>query len=215
MMDSQLVAGQWVEVSMEELPTPILLSGFVLSTRASELLLTFPELLSPPKGVEAEVQAMLCYSNDAGRFAAVAHIQRVASGPPVTVTFKLLPSLGFDSRRAPLRMPAKIPVVLRALSSSVASSAGAMDSGAWIEDASASGMLLSTSLLLAVGDVLAVQVSANADPTDVHARVVRVHESDSGLAGRFGVGVLVQPRSEAERRSWLGLVGRLQNRAGR
>jgi hypothetical protein len=215
MMDSQLVAGQWVEVSLEALPTPVLLSGFVLSTRAGELLLTFPELLSPPKGVEAEVQATLSYGNEAGRFAAVAHIRRVASGPPVTVTFKTLPALGTGSRRAPLRMPTKFPVVLHALSSSVSSSAGAVDGGAWIEDVSASGMLLSTSLLLAVGDVLAVHVSANAESPDVHGRVIRVHESDSGGEGRFGVGVLVQPRSEAERRAWPGLVGRLQDRGGR
>jgi hypothetical protein len=215
MMDSQLVAGQWVEVSIEALPEPVLLSGFVLSTRAGELLLTFPELLSPPKGLEAEAQATLAYSNEAGRFAAVAHIRRVASGPPVTVTFKPLPARGPESRRAPLRMPAKFPVVLHALSSSVSSSAGAVDGGAWIEDVSASGMLLSTSLLLAVGDVLAVHVSANAESPDVHGRVIRVHEGDSGAEGRFGVGVLVQPRSEAERRSWPGLVGRLQDRVGR
>ncbi len=214
-MDSQLVAGQWVEVSMEELPTPVQLSGFVLSTRAGELLLTFPELLSPPMGLEAEAQATLSYSNHAGRFGAIAQIQRVASGPPVTVTFKPLPGLGLDSRRAPLRIPAKFPVVLHALSSSVSSSAGEVDSAAWIEDVSAKGMLLSTSLLLAVGDVLAVHVSANVESPDVHARVVRVHESDNGAEGRFGVGVLVQPRSDAERRSWSGLVGRLQNRGGR
>jgi hypothetical protein len=215
MMDSQLVAGQWVEVSMEDLPSPVSLSGFVLSTRAGELLLTFPELLSPPRGLEAEAQATLCYSNEAGQFAAVAHIRRVASGPPVTVTFKPLPPLGPESRRAPLRTPAKFPVVLHALSSSVSSSAGVVDGSAWIEDVSSSGMLLSTSLLLAVGDVLAVHVSANAESPDVHVRVVRVHESDSGAQGRFGVGAVVQPRSEAERRSWPGLVGRLQSRGGR
>src|ERR1019366_788484 len=107
--------------------------------------------------------------------------------PPVPVPLKPLPPLWPDSRRAPLRMPAKFPVVLHALSSSVSSSAGAVDGAAWIEDVSASGMLLSTSLLLAVGDLLAVQVSANAESPDVRARVVRVHESDSGAEGRFGV----------------------------
>ena len=53
-MEGQLVAGQWVEVSMEDLQTPVLLSGFVLSMRPSEVLLTFPDLLAPPQGLESE-----------------------------------------------------------------------------------------------------------------------------------------------------------------
>lgn len=211
-MDSQLVAGQWVEVSMEELATPLLLSGFVLRARGGELLLTFPELPAPPQGLEAEGQATLRYSNDAGRFAAVAHIQRVASGPPVTVTFKPVSALGRDPRRAPVRLPAKLPIVVRALTSSVSSSAGQVDASAWTEDVSATGMLLSTWLLVAVGDVLAVRVSLDGEGPELRVRVVRVHESDSGADGRFGVGVELLPRSEAERQAWLDVIRRTQSR---
>jgi hypothetical protein len=93
-MESQLVAGQWVEVSMEDLQTPVLLSGFVLSMRPSEVLLTFPELLAPPKGLESEAQATVRYSTQSGQFTAIGQILRVAAGPPVTVTFKRLSPIG-------------------------------------------------------------------------------------------------------------------------
>ena len=66
-MESQLVAGQWVEVSMEDLQIPVLLSGFVLSMQPSGVLLTFPELLAPPKGLEFEAEATLRYSNRSGQ----------------------------------------------------------------------------------------------------------------------------------------------------
>lgn len=199
---------------MEDLPTPMCLSGFVLRSRAGELLLTFPELPAPPKGLESEGQATLRYSNHGGQFSAVAQIQRVSSGPPVTVTFKRVAGLGMDARRAPVRVAARLPVVVRAVSSSVATSVGQIDGDGWTDDLSASGLLLSTSLLLAVGDVLHLRVSFD-DSIEVYGRVVRVHESDSGEHGRFGVGVELHPKSEAERQSWLGFAGRLQNRSRR
>lgn len=213
-MDGQLVAGQWVEVAMEDLPTPISLSGFVLRSRAGELLLTFPELPIPPKGLESEAQATLRYSNEAGRFSAIGQIQRVSSGPPVTVTFKRLSPLGLDARRAPVRVTARLPVAVHALSSSVATSAGQIDGDGWTDDLSASGLLLSTSLLLAVGDVLQLRVLGE-ESVEIYGRVVRVHESDSGEQGRFGVGVELHPRSHAEHQRWLGFAGRLQNRSRR
>ncbi len=73
---------------MQDLRTPVLLSGFVLGLQPSGVLLTFPELLAPPEGLDIEAHATLCYRNHSGRHTAVGHVLRVVAGPPVTVTFK-------------------------------------------------------------------------------------------------------------------------------
>jgi hypothetical protein len=211
-MESQLVAGQWVEVSMEDLQTPVLLSGFVLSMRPSEVLLTFPELLAPPKGLESEAQATVRYRNQSGQFTAVGPILRVASGPPVTVTFKRLSPLGADPRRIPVRMAARLAVSVRVVTSSVASSLGRADLPGFTENLSSSGMLLGTSLLLAIGDVLRLAVSSGAGGTVVHGRVIRVQESDTKQQGQYGVGVELVHPSEADRHQWLAYLTRIQNR---
>jgi hypothetical protein len=214
-MESQLVAGQWVEVSMEDLQTPVLLSGFVLSMRPSEVLLTFPELLAPPKGLESEAQATVRYRNQSGQFTAIGYILRVASGPPVTVTFKRLSPLGADPRRIPIRIAARLPVSVRVVTSSVASSLGQEDMPGWTENLSANGMLLGTSLLLAIGDVLRLAVANGADGTVVHGRVIRVHESEAKEQAQFGVGVELVHRSETDRRLWLAFLSRFQSREPR
>jgi PilZ domain len=214
-MESQLVAGQWVEVSMEDLQHPVLLSGFVLSLRPSEVLLTFPELLSPPKGLESEAQATVRYSNQSGQFTAVGNILRVAAGPPVTVTFKRLAPLGADPRRIPIRTAARLPVSVRVVTSSVASSLGQEDMPGWTENLSASGMLLGTSLLLAIGDVLRLAVSHGAECTVMHGRVIRVHESEDRAQSQFGVGVELVHGSEVERQRWLVFLARLQGQQRR
>jgi hypothetical protein len=214
-MESQLVAGQWVEVSMENLQSPALLSGFVLSLRPSEVLLTFPELLAPPKGLESEAQATVRYSNQAGQFTAVGQILRVATGPPVTVTFKRLSPMGADPRRAPVRIPVRMPVSVRVVTSSVASSLGQEDMPGWTENVSSSGMLLGTSLLLAVGDVLRLAVCHGSEGVVVHGRVIRVHENDDEEKAKFGVGVALSHPSEADRQRWFAFLARFQSRERR
>jgi hypothetical protein len=214
-MESQLVAGQWVEVSMEDLQTPVLLTGFVLSLRPSEVLLTFPELLVPPKGLESEAQATVRYKNQAGQFTAVGQILRVAAGPPVTVTFKRLSPMGADPRRAPIRTAVRLPVSVRVVTSSVTSSLGQQDRPGWTENISSTGILLGTSLLLAVGDVLRLAVSHGTEGVVVHGRVIRVQESEAKEQAQFGVGVELAHPSEADRQRWFAFLARFQNQQRR
>ena len=200
---------------MEDLQTPVLLSAFVLSLRPSEVLLTFPELLAPPKGLEFEAQATLRYRNHSGRHTAIGHILRVAAGPPVTVTFKRPAPLGTDPRQSPVRTAARLPVSVHVVTSSVASSLGQEDTPDSTENLSASGMLLGTSLLLAVGDFLRLVVSHGAEGAVVHGRVIRVHESEDREQGQFGVGVEFVHETEAERERWLTFLARFQGRERR
>ena len=200
---------------MEDLQSPVLLSGFVLSLRPSEVLLTFPELLAPPKGLESEAQATVRYSNQSGQFTAVGQIQRVAAGPPVTVTFNRLSQLGADPRRAPIRIAARMPVSVRVVTSSVASSLGQEDMPGWTENVSSSGILLGTSLLLAVGDVLRLAVCHGAESVVVHGRVIRVHENEDKEQAQFGVGVELVHPSEADRQRWFTFLARFQSRERR
>jgi len=195
---------------MEDLQTPVLLSGFVLSMRPSEVLLTFPELLAPPKGLESEAQATVRYSTQSGRFTAIGQILRVAAGPPVTVTFKRLSPIGADPRRVPIRTAARLPVSVRVVTSSVASSLGQEDMSEWTENLSSSGVLLGVSLLLAVGDVLRLVVSLGSESVTVHGRVTRVQESEDKKQGQFGVGVEIANASDTERARWLAFVARVQ-----
>jgi hypothetical protein len=200
---------------MEDLQTPVLLSGFVLSLRPSEVLLTFPELLAPPRGLESEAQATVRYSNQAGRFVAIGHILRVATGPPVTVTFKRLSPMGADPRRAPIRTAAKLPVSVRVVTSSVTSSLGQEDMPGWTENLSSTGILLGTSLLLAVGDVLRLAVSHGTEGVVVHGRVIRVHESEDNAQARFGVGVELAHPGEVDRQRWFSFLARFLNQERR
>ena len=199
---------------MEDLQTPVLLSGFVLSMRPREVLLTFPELLAPPKGLESEAQATIRYTNQAGQFTAIGQIRRVAAGPPVTITFKRLSPRGSDPGR-PIRIAARLPVSVRVVTSSVTSSLGQEDMPGWTENLSASGLFLGTSLLLAVGDVLRLAVSYGAEGAVVHGRVIRVHESEDRAQAQFGVGVECVHASEAERERWLALLACFQSRERR
>ena len=167
-MQGQLVAGQWVEVSMEDLHTPVQLNGFVLSLRTSEVLLTFPELLAPPSGLESEGRATLRFSNQAGLHTAIGHIVRVASGPPVTVTFERLGGVASDLRRVSSRPSTNLCVSVRVMASSVSSSVGQGESRGYAQTMSDDGMLLQTSVLLAVGDVVRLSVPVG-DGVETHA----------------------------------------------
>ena len=200
---------------MEDLQSPVLLSGFVLSLRPSEVLLTFPELLAPPKGLESEAQATVRYRNQAGQFTAVGEILRFAAGPPVTVTFKRLLPLGADPRRAPIRIAARMPVSVRVVTSSVASSLGQEDMPGWTQNVSSSGMLLGTSLLLAIGDVLRLAVCHGDEGVVVHGRVIRVHENEDKEQAQFGVGVELSRANEADRQRWFTFLARYQSRERR
>jgi hypothetical protein len=82
----------------------------------------------------------------------------------------------------------------------------------WTENLSSNGMLLGTSLLLAIGDVLRLAVAYGADGTVVHGRVIRVQESEAKEQAQFGVGVELVHASEAGRQQWLGFLTRFQSR---
>jgi hypothetical protein len=207
-MEGQLIAGQWVEVSMQDLPTPLQLSAFVLSLRPSEVLLTFPELLSPPQGLESEARATLRYSNTAGHYTAIGHILRVASGPPVTVTFKRLMPVEIGARetsirRGLIRTPVDLPVAVHVVRSRVSPAQEPAGAPGRAENISSSGMLLQTSLLLSVGDTVRLVVTKDHDTIEVHGRVTRVFESEDGGSGRFGIGIEFVHVDENERERWL------------
>lgn len=206
-MEGQLVAGQWVEVSMEDLPTPVLLNGFVLSLRPSEVLLTFPELLGPPDGLEAEARALVRYSDSAGNYTALGHIVRVASGPPVTVTLKRLVPLGTDPRRTPVPCPT-LPVALHIVKSRVAVPFGPEGVPGLVQDLGEADMLLETSLLLSVGDTLRLGVGTELTSAVVSGRVIRVSESERKPRGQFRVGIELVFETDLEREHWMELVQR-------
>jgi hypothetical protein len=210
-MQGQLVAGQWVEVSMEDLHTPVQLNGFVLSLRTSEVLLTFPELLAPPSGLESEGRATLRFSNQAGLHTAIGHIVRVASGPPVTVTFERLAGVASDLRRVSSRPSTNLCVSVRVMASSVSSSVGQGESRGYAQTMSDDGMLLQTSVLLAVGDVVRLSVPVGdgvANPCVLHGRVNRVTELDLQGECPFGVGIELIHESDGEQQRWQRFVAR-------
>jgi hypothetical protein len=201
--EGQLVAGQWVEVSIEGLHAPVLLSGFVLSLRPNEVLLTFPELLEPPEGLEAEAHASVRYSNLSGSFIARGPIVRVASGPPVTVTFKRLLASPAELRQAAARSSALFPVSMQILSSRVEASVGLDGVSGMAQLQSERRLLLKTSLLLAVGD--SVRLVASDEPeVCVQGRVVTVSESE----GQFSVGIDLNSDGPANRERWLHFTAR-------
>lgn len=202
---------------MEDLRTPALLRGFVLSLRPSEVLLTFPELLDLPEGLESEARATVRYSNSSGRFAAVGHVIRVAAGPPVTLTLKRLAPARLDGdetaqlqERQPTPTPelARLPVTLHVVSSRVAQPGGPNGVEASVYDLSEGGLVVLTSILLAVGDTLRLEIGDGAKSESTQGRVVRVFESDSRGPAQFGVGIeLVHAPGEAQQR-WRGFVDR-------
>lgn len=200
---------------MEDLQTPVFLSGFVLGMRPSEVLLTFPELLAPPKGLEFEAEATLRYSNRSGQYTAIGHILRVASGPPVTVTFKRLALAESDPWRSPLRTAANLPVLVRVVTSSVSSSLGQEDMPGSTDNVSATGLLLMMSLLLAVGDVVRLLVSKGSESVVVQGRVIRVYESEHRERGQFGVGIAFMHEDEAERENWQAFLAHFRQREHR
>jgi len=169
----------------------------VLSVRTNEVLLTFPELLVPPEGLEAEAQATVRYSSPSGSFTAAGRIVRVASGPPVTITFMRLVPMRSDLGRPALRYPVIFPVSLHVENSRVAPGLGPEGAPATAQNISDSGVLLQTSILLAVGDT--VRLALPGQEAEVHGRVIRVFEN----AGQFGVGIELVHATDVERQAWL------------
>ncbi len=159
-------------------------------------------------GLESEARATVRYSTQSGQFTAMGHILRVAAGPPVTVTLKRLSPMGADSRRT--RTATRLPVSVRVVTSSVTSSLGQEDMPGWTENVSETGMLLATSLLLAVGDVLRLALSSGPESVVVSGRVTRVQESEDKSRGQFGVGVEIANASDTERARWAAFVARIQ-----
>jgi hypothetical protein len=215
-MHRQLVAGQWVEVSMEDLQTPVQLNGFVLSLRPSEVLLTFPELLAPPIGLESEGRATLRYSNQFGLQTTIGHIVRVASGPPVTVTLERLEGVITGQQRGSSRALANLPVSVQVKTSSVSSSVGQGEWRGYAETVNGDGMLLQTALLLAVGDVVGVAVPSGGEATNawvLQGRVIRVTQLELQGERPFGVQIDFLHESLDERDRWLRFVAASPNTA--
>jgi hypothetical protein len=178
----------------------------------SEVLLTFPELPMPPQGLEFEAEATLRYGNRSGHYTAIGRILRVAAGPPVTVTFKRLARAESDTRRSPMRTSASLPVSVRVVTSSVSSSLGQEDMPGVTENVSTNGILLATSLLLAVGDVVRLLVSNGAEDSVVHGRVIRVSEGENKGRGQFVMGIELAHEDEVEREGWLAFLAHFQRR---
>jgi hypothetical protein len=80
----------------------------------------------------------------------------------------------------------------------------------WSENVSETGMLLATSLLLAVGDVLRLALSSGPESVEVNGRVTRVQESEDKNRGQFRVGVEIANASDTERARWVAFVARVQ-----
>ncbi|MGD0838868.1 MAG: hypothetical protein ABSB49_19710, partial [Polyangia bacterium] len=140
----------------------LLLHGFVLSQRPSEVLLTFPELLELPEGLEPEACATVRYLARSGPFAAVARVARVAAGPPVTLTFKRLAPVRVGDGLGAQRPAAGPPVSIHVVSSRVApSSAGAQAAAGVVQDMSDESIVVITPVLLAVGDTLRLSVDGH------------------------------------------------------
>ena len=203
---------------MDDLHTPVQLNGFVLSWRTSEVLLTFPELIAPPRGLESEGQATFRYSNQFGSHTATGHIVRVASGPPVTVTFERLAKVDGGQKRGQLQAFVNVPVSVQVITSSVASSIGRQDGRAHTQKLSTDGMLLETTLLLAVGDVLRLVVLTDPEPAQgrvLHGRVVRSFELDQKSERPFGVGVEFVHETEGDRIAWVQFAAEFRGPARR
>jgi hypothetical protein len=83
----------------------------------------------------------------------------------------------------------------------------------WTENVSETGMLLATSLLLAVGDVLRLALSSGLDGVVVRGRVTRVQEGEDKK--QFGVGVEIANVSDTERARWVAFVARIQRQERR
>jgi len=74
--DTQLVLGQWAEIFANGSVTP--LRGFVFSLRPGEVLFTFPDLASCPKGLEAGHDVVVRYASGRGRH--TGHARDLARG---------------------------------------------------------------------------------------------------------------------------------------
>ena len=174
------------------------------------MLLTFPELLELPEGLEPEAQATVRYLARSGPFAAVARVARVAAGPPVTLTFKRLAPVWVADEPGAKSQAAGPPVSIHVVSSRVAaSSVGGQGAAGVVQDMSDDSLVVISPVLLAVGDTLRLSVDAHSGVgpgVATQGRVVRVCECDC----RFGVGVELVHQSEDEQRRWHAFVSQRQ-----
>ena len=119
-MEGQLITGQWVEVLVDNPAGSAALSGFVLSLRQSEMLLTFPDLVEAPAGLESGHQVTIRHSSRLGRHTSHVRILRVAPGPPLSVATERLSQVETEQRRRSFRIQVKLPVMIQVVSSSIA-----------------------------------------------------------------------------------------------
>ena len=214
--DTQLVLGQWAEIFANGSVTP--LRGFVFSLRPGEVLFTFPDLASCPKGLEAGHDVVVRYASGRGRHTGHAAILRVANGPPVTVAFQRLVRVESEQRRNYPRVNIRLPATLAAGEESAQAAGGKSDERARIHNLGAGGILVETSLPVVAGDGVDLvvpepaKVTAAGHSRHVAGKVLRVEESAERKRAARVASVEFSFASDDERDAWARLVLALQRK---
>jgi hypothetical protein len=216
-MEGQLVTGQWVEILAVDPALHQRLSGFVLSLRPTEMLVTFPDLLDIPLWLEFGGEVTIRHGSRFGQHTGQVRILRVAVGPPPSVVLERMTQIETEQRRRCHRVPACLPIGIRVTESTRTELIGQEESRARTRNISASGILVETSLPVTVGDVVALTIeglglaAATLQPRYViRGRVVRVEALDSSSRRSKCAGVELVPESEASRTQWAQFAIELQ-----
>ena len=199
-MEGQLVTGQWVDVLAGDPASPQHLSGFVLSLRPTEMLITFPDLLDVPAWLESGADVTIRHGSHFGRHTGQVRILRVAVGPPPSVVLERMTQMETEQRRRCYRVPACLPLSIRVTESTRKELVGQEEARARTRNVSASGILVETALPVTVGDIVELTVSGlGLEPATlqtryvIQGRVVRVEALDSSSRRSKGIAVELVP----------------------
>lgn len=217
-MEDQLVTGQWVEIVVGEPTDAARLCGFVLSLRPNEMLLTFPDLLSPPEGLEVGQLVTVQHTNSNVRHSGKVHILRLAMGPPFSVALERLAHMDTEMQRRASRISVSLPVTARVRRSEISGNQGQVEKRARTRNVSSTGMLIETSLRVTIGDILDLTISGLGlgqtpflDPYQLSGRVVRMEALNATSKRAYGVAVELVPETEEVRQRWVQFALELQH----
>jgi Tfp pilus assembly protein PilZ len=216
-MEGQLVTGQWVEILAGDPATATCLSGFVLSLRPTEMLITFPDLLELPAWLESGGEVRVRHASHFGQHSGLVRILRVAAGPPPSLVLERLTHVETEQRRRSVRHAACLPVSIRVVASKRKQQIGLQEARARTRNLSASGLLIETSLLLRVGEIVELTL-AEVDPGlvlrpdrfAIRGKVVRVDALGTSPRRAQGAAVELVPDNEASRTKWAQFMLALQ-----
>jgi len=216
-MEGQLVTGQWVELLAGDPASLQRLSGFVLSLRPAEMLITFPDLLDVPAWLESGADVTIRHGSHFGQHTGQVRILRVAVGPPPSVVLERLTQVETEQRRRCYRVPACLPLSIRVTESLRKELVGQEEPRGRTRNISASGILVETGLPVTVGDVVELTVLglglglATSQPRHVIlGRVVRVEALDTSSRRSKGVAVELVPESDQSKTQWAQFAIELQ-----